>query len=131
MSEYLMHHGVKGQKWGVRRYQYADGTLIPAGRKRYSDLMSKHDVERANARRAVDVASNRSRMKASIKRSMSMTVKAAATTAAIGAGAYAVNRYLTNHDVTVNGRPLRVGAQTLSSVADMARKARNFTGYFY
>ena len=30
----LYHHGVKGQKWGVRQYQYADGTLTPAGRKR-------------------------------------------------------------------------------------------------
>lgn len=32
----LYHHGVKGQKWGVRKYQYADGTLTPAGKKRYN-----------------------------------------------------------------------------------------------
>ena len=33
----LCHHGVKGQKWGVRRYQYADGTYTPAGKKRYQN----------------------------------------------------------------------------------------------
>ena len=33
----LYHYGVKGQKWGVRKYQYADGTLTPAGKKRYYD----------------------------------------------------------------------------------------------
>lgn len=32
----LYHHGVKGMKWGVRRYQNADGTLTSAGKKRYN-----------------------------------------------------------------------------------------------
>lgn len=31
----LAHHGVKGQKWGVRRYQNADGSLTRAGKRRY------------------------------------------------------------------------------------------------
>lgn len=33
----LAHHGIKGQKWGKRRYQNKDGSLTPAGEKRYSD----------------------------------------------------------------------------------------------
>ena len=32
---YLAHYGVKGQKWGVRRYQNKDGSLTPAGKKLY------------------------------------------------------------------------------------------------
>ena len=31
----LYHHGVKGQKWGVRRYQNPDGTLTPEGKRKY------------------------------------------------------------------------------------------------
>lgn len=34
---YLTHHGILGQKWGVRRYQNTDGSYTEAGKKRYSN----------------------------------------------------------------------------------------------
>ena len=33
--DYICHHGIKGQKHGIRRFQYKDGSLTPAGRQRY------------------------------------------------------------------------------------------------
>lgn len=34
-GESLSHHGIHGQKWGIRRFQNPDGTLTEAGKKRY------------------------------------------------------------------------------------------------
>lgn len=36
MGAYLCHHGILGQKWGVRRFENKDGTLTEAGKKRYN-----------------------------------------------------------------------------------------------
>ena len=42
----LYHHGIKGQRWGVRRYQNADGSLTAAGQKRYD-----RDIRENNAKK--------------------------------------------------------------------------------
>lgn len=41
----LLHWGIKGMKWGVRRFQNKDGSLTPEGKKRYKDEMDKLRAE--------------------------------------------------------------------------------------
>ena len=58
----LYHHGTKGQKWGIRRYQNPDGTLTDAGKARYNsdgskkriETMSNEELNRANQRLAAE-----------------------------------------------------------------------------
>lgn len=42
MADVLIHHGILGQKWGVRRYQNKDGSLTSAGIKRYANKTLKN-----------------------------------------------------------------------------------------
>jgi hypothetical protein len=50
----LNHSGIKGQKWGIRRFQNEDGTLTDEGKKRYREL--KKDVQDENSKqREMDI----------------------------------------------------------------------------
>ena len=52
VSNYIYHHGIKGMKWGIRRFQNKDGSLTPAGKKRYSEPVSD-DYARAHSGKSV------------------------------------------------------------------------------
>lgn len=88
MEYELYHHGVKGMKWGVRRYQNKDGSLTPAGKKRYnseptSDTDTVEDRKRKIAKRVAIGAS----------------VVAATIAVAGGTYVYKKNSYLSSVDI--------------------------------
>ena len=53
-ERYLVHHGILGQKWGVRRYQNEDGSLTAAGKARYdTGIISSRDGDRKTKKKTV------------------------------------------------------------------------------
>lgn len=130
------HKGIVRQKVGqdIARKYLSDAKKIkkqldqdPTNKqlkKQYNDLMSKHDIERAKARRASEVGAKRMQKKASIKRTMTMTVKTAVGTAAVAGGAYAVNKAL-------GKRGVNVSTKNIGDLADLVKKGKDLLGYLY
>ncbi len=56
MSDELHHHGVKGMRWGVRRYQNADGTWTSAGKKRYGGNTADEQTQQTKSQTRKKIA---------------------------------------------------------------------------
>lgn len=92
--------------------------------KEYNSLMSKYNTSRAQARRAPEIAANRSRKIASLKRKKTMALKSAAMTATIFAGTAAINKGLNR-----SGHQ-GINSQTLANSVNIGKKILNTTRSF-
>lgn len=75
-SSELYHHGIKGQHWGIRRYQNEDGSLTSAGEKRYLNGESTNKTKNALDKKPRDYSK------------LKKAAKIAAITAAAAAAGY-------------------------------------------
>ena len=87
-DEELYHHGIKGQKWGIRRWQNEDGTLTEEGKARYGTV---ENFEKAQKRKK-------------IARNIAIGAGAAAV---VGGGIYALTRKRTTTEPLPDELPLK------------------------
>ena len=71
----LMHHGIRGMHWGVRRFEDASGHLTPAGKRRYDKY--DYDTPKQTKRASVSRSSKQASAASSNKRKLSLARKAA------------------------------------------------------
>ena len=60
-NNYLYHHGIKGQKWGIRRYQNADGSLTAEGKAKKKEKRKSASEVCSKGRKAASAAMSKIR----------------------------------------------------------------------
>ena len=74
----LYHHGIKGQKWGIRRYQNKDGSLTPTGKKRQAEEIKNLNRVGTYARNATKTQTTIRNMAKNYKEKLDSTTNAEA-----------------------------------------------------
>lgn len=101
----LHHHGIKGMKWGVRRFQTKNGQLTPAGKKRYADSGAKSQKKISLHRRRLEekyqekgFTPEEAKLAAAKRiKTEKIVAGAAAVTVTACAVYYAKNKWVQNH----------------------------------
>ena len=106
-EDYLMHYGVIGMKWGVRRFQNPDGTLTTAGKKRYS---SKTEL--------------RKDVKADNKKAKELGIQATVDTRAVGFAEKKYSKALKKYEKAKEKNPESKRTARLKRVYDAAKETR-------
>lgn len=122
---YIAHHGIKGQKWGVRNYQNSDGSYTAAGRARYGIGSTNSPVSKkaGSANQILTAKGNRGDIKEkkglSDKAKKALKIGAAVTaTALVAYGAYRLSK---------NPQVAEEFAKAKSSISKAVSEAKNKT----
>lgn len=110
-SDELYHHGIKGQKWGIRRFQNRDGSLKSAGKARRRDESSKGNNKRSNGSRLTT------------RQKVGIGVGIGAVAAGIGLTAYANHRMDMEMAASVE-RMNALAEQTRSMLSNSSQMSR-------
>ena len=82
----IYHHGIKGQRWGIRRFQNEDGSLTPAGQKRYGKLVDRYKKAGMTDEQITQALQKRRKMETALKIGVGALV--------VGTAAYMAYRHL-------------------------------------
>lgn len=111
---YLAHHGIKGQKWGIRRFQNADGSLTAEGKAKYGANADK--VEKF-ARKSASWENRAANAKTSIGRGISTSMATWRRQKADKVGAKATGDYKMLALNKNTARNARAAAETNANIA--------------